>query len=227
LTTYQRFGANKSAISPVFFFLFGFRRSNLITGLSGWRTTDLPFACFFVFVFVFCCYKTRKSLLRLPSWARSKTSGSISTLTAWLFLRFASLDLRKSRTSRILSHRIASRDPPRQHEHSRHSHASRHSATRTHDPRNFYSRPHVVFPPLERRNRQRGPVAFTIQTAQGARLPGALLLCLFWVVPSFAMGGQRPGRYAHAYENIPRIMHADFFYVQLLLALAVAVFVLL
>ena len=43
---------------------------------------------FFLFVFFclfFCfldwCYRTRKSLLRLPPWARSKTPGSISTWT--------------------------------------------------------------------------------------------------------------------------------------------------
>jgi len=35
----------------------------------------------FLFLFV-CCYKTRKSLLRLPSWVRSKHTGSISTRVA-------------------------------------------------------------------------------------------------------------------------------------------------
>jgi len=36
----------------------------------------------------FCCYKTQKSLLRLPRpWARSKTPVSISTRASYLFLR--------------------------------------------------------------------------------------------------------------------------------------------
>jgi len=78
-----------------------------------------------------CLYKTRKSLLRLPPWEGSKTPGSISTRTLWSYQRYntarkhstcqlwstnnkltgwlASLDIRKPHTSRILSHRIASR----------------------------------------------------------------------------------------------------------------------
>jgi len=35
-----------------------------------------------VFFFFVCWYKTRKSLLRLPCWARSKTPGSISIRAA-------------------------------------------------------------------------------------------------------------------------------------------------
>jgi len=35
------------------------------------------FVCLFV-----CCYTTRKSLLRIPPWARSKTLGSISSRAA-------------------------------------------------------------------------------------------------------------------------------------------------
>jgi len=86
-----------------------------------------------------CSYKTPKSLLRLRLWAR-KTPGSISTRAAQVALpavhqryttaqnhstcqlrstlhkltgSLASLDLRQPYTSRILSQRIASQDPPR------------------------------------------------------------------------------------------------------------------
>jgi len=41
------------------------------------QVLDCLLFCFFV-----CWYKTRKSLLRLPPWARSKTLGSISTRAA-------------------------------------------------------------------------------------------------------------------------------------------------
>jgi len=41
----------------------------------------------FVCLFVYCCYEPRKSLPRLPPWARSKTPGRMSTRVAYLFLR--------------------------------------------------------------------------------------------------------------------------------------------
>jgi len=46
---------------------------------------------FFLFYLFVCCYKTRKSLPRLPLWARSKFLGSLSTRAAYLFLRSRSL----------------------------------------------------------------------------------------------------------------------------------------
>jgi len=44
---------------------------------GSWSTLTL-----FIFDFSFCCHKTRKSLLRFPPWARSKTLGGMSTRAA-------------------------------------------------------------------------------------------------------------------------------------------------
>jgi len=52
------------------------------TSCTYFETSCVLFDCLFV-----CCYKPRKSLLRLPPLARSKPPGSISTRAAYLFLR--------------------------------------------------------------------------------------------------------------------------------------------
>jgi len=51
------------------------------SNLAESRYPPLGLVCLFVCLFV-CCHKTRKTLLRLPPWARSKTPGSISTRAA-------------------------------------------------------------------------------------------------------------------------------------------------
>ena len=55
------------------------------SGTSAFAVSAVALAC----LFVCCCYKTRKSLLRLPPWAWSKTHGSMSTRVLQFYQRYS------------------------------------------------------------------------------------------------------------------------------------------